>query len=41
MTQLVVTGLHKAFGDHPVLTGLDLEVPAGELTAILGPSGSG
>jgi iron(III) transport system ATP-binding protein len=41
MTQLVVTGLHKAFGDHPVLTGVDLEVPAGELTAILGPSGSG
>jgi iron(III) transport system ATP-binding protein len=41
MTQLVVTGLHKAFGDHPVLTGVDLEVPTGELTAILGPSGSG
>jgi iron(III) transport system ATP-binding protein len=41
MSQLVVTGLHKAFGDHPVLTGVDLEVPAGELTAILGPSGSG
>jgi iron(III) transport system ATP-binding protein len=41
MTQLVVTGLHKAFGDHPVLTGLDLEVPAASLTAILGPSGSG
>jgi iron(III) transport system ATP-binding protein len=41
MTQLEVTGLHKAFGDHPVLTGLDLEVPAGSLTAILGPSGSG
>jgi iron(III) transport system ATP-binding protein len=41
MTRLVVTGLHKAFGDHPVLTGLDLDVPAGSLTAILGPSGSG
>jgi putative ABC transport system ATP-binding protein len=41
MTQLVVTGLHKAFGEHPVLTGLDLEVPAGSMTAILGPSGSG
>jgi iron(III) transport system ATP-binding protein len=41
VTQLAVTGLHKAFGDHPVLTGLDLEVPAGSLTAILGPSGSG
>ncbi len=41
MTQLEVTGLHKAFGEHPVLTGVDLEVPAGSLTAILGPSGSG
>jgi iron(III) transport system ATP-binding protein len=41
MTDLVVTGLHKTFGDHPVLTGLDLAVPAGSLTAILGPSGSG
>jgi iron(III) transport system ATP-binding protein len=41
MNKLVVTGLHKAFGDHPVLTGLDLQVPAGSLTAILGPSGSG
>jgi len=41
MTQLAVTGLYKAFGAHPVLAGLDLEVPAGSLTAILGPSGSG
>jgi iron(III) transport system ATP-binding protein len=41
MTQLEVTGLDKAFGAHPVLTGLDLGVPAGSLTAILGPSGSG
>jgi iron(III) transport system ATP-binding protein len=41
MTQLAVAGLHKAFGSHRVLTGLDLDVPAGSLTAILGPSGSG
>jgi iron(III) transport system ATP-binding protein len=41
MRQLAVTGLHKAFGSHPVLTGLDLDVPAGSFTAILGPSGSG
>src|SRR5450755_2316664 len=41
MTQLAATGMHKAFGAHPVLAGLDLEVPAGSLTAILGPSGSG
>jgi len=41
MRQVAVTGLYKAFGSHPVLTGVDLEVPAGSLTAILGPSGSG
>jgi iron(III) transport system ATP-binding protein len=41
MRQLAVAGLHKAFGPHAVLTGLDLDVPAGSFTAILGPSGSG
>ncbi|MCW2860280.1 MAG: fbpC2 [Actinoallomurus sp.] len=41
MTQLAVAGLDKRFGAHQVLTGLDLDVPAGSLTAILGPSGSG
>src|ERR1039457_4347489 len=41
MTQLAAAGLYKAFGTHRVLTGLNLEVPAGSLTAILGPSGSG
>lgn len=41
MTQLAIAGVYKAFGPHPVLTGLDLDVPAGSLTAILGPSGSG
>jgi iron(III) transport system ATP-binding protein len=41
MRHVTVCGLAKAFGDHPVLTGVDLEIPAGSLTAILGPSGSG
>ncbi len=38
---LAVANLHKSFGAHPVLTGLDLTVAAGSLTAILGSSGSG
>ena len=38
---VTVTDLYKAFGDHPVLTGVDLVVPEGSITAILGPSGSG
>ncbi|WP_308124196.1 ABC transporter ATP-binding protein [Mycolicibacterium xanthum] len=34
-------GIHKAFGGRRVLCGVDLEVPAGTLTAVLGPSGCG
>ncbi len=41
MKSLIISGLYKAFGSHRVLASLDLEVPAGSLTAILGPSGSG
>jgi iron(III) transport system ATP-binding protein len=41
MTELAITGVHKAFGTNTVLTGVDLTVPTGSLTAILGPSGSG
>jgi iron(III) transport system ATP-binding protein len=36
-----VRGLHKAFGSRTVLSGVDLDVPAGTLTAVLGPSGCG
>jgi iron(III) transport system ATP-binding protein len=38
---LVAADLHKAFGPHPVLTGINLNVPAGTFAAVLGPSGSG
>jgi iron(III) transport system ATP-binding protein len=38
---LTVKALSKSFGRNPVLAGLDLEVPAGTLTAVLGPSGCG
>jgi ABC-2 type transport system ATP-binding protein len=37
---LRLTGLTKSF-DKPVITGLDLEVAAGQLYALLGPNGAG
>src|ERR1700677_5127065 len=40
MSGLHISDLHKAFGAQPGLRGVDLEVPTGSLTAILGPSGS-
>jgi phospholipid/cholesterol/gamma-HCH transport system ATP-binding protein len=36
-----ITGLHKSFGVHQVLTGINLSVPAGSTCVILGGSGSG
>jgi iron(III) transport system ATP-binding protein len=41
MTWLQITDAHKAFGRSPVLRGVDLTVPTGSLTAILGASGAG
>ncbi|MGY1781793.1 ABC transporter ATP-binding protein [Geodermatophilus sp. SYSU D01036] len=41
MSALTVTGLAKSYGRTPVLTGVDLHVPAGTTTALLGPSGCG
>jgi ABC-type sugar transport system ATPase subunit len=38
---LVLEGLEKRYGTTRVLSGLDLEVPEGELLSVLGPSGSG
>jgi sulfate transport system ATP-binding protein len=36
-----VRGLHKSFDQHPVLRDVSLEIPEGELVALLGPSGCG
>jgi phospholipid/cholesterol/gamma-HCH transport system ATP-binding protein len=36
-----IVDLHKAFGDHRVLTGVNLRVPEGSTCVILGGSGSG
>ena len=34
-------GLHKRFGRNPVLQGLDLGIPEGCISVVLGPSGTG
>ncbi len=36
-----VYALHKQYGAHHVLNGLDLKIRSGEVVALLGPSGSG
>lgn len=38
---LSVTGLTKAFGGRTVLAGLDVDVAAGEVVALVGPNGVG
>jgi polar amino acid transport system ATP-binding protein len=36
-----IADLHKSFGDHEVLRGIDVEVRTGEVVCVIGPSGSG
>ncbi|WP_433522906.1 ABC transporter ATP-binding protein [Nocardia pseudovaccinii] len=41
MSRLVVADVSKTFGHHRVLGGIDLEVPNGSSTAVVGSSGCG
>jgi polar amino acid transport system ATP-binding protein len=34
-------GVHKAFGAHSVLNGIDMDIPEGTVVSLIGPSGSG
>ncbi|MFD7657837.1 ATP-binding cassette domain-containing protein [Actinosynnema sp. NPDC059797] len=38
---LAATAMRKAYGDHVVLDGIDLDVPSGSVFALLGPNGAG
>jgi len=38
---LEITNLHATVADKPILNGVSLHVPAGEVHAIMGPNGSG
>lgn len=38
---LLMKNIHKAYGHHQVLKGIDLAVAPGEVISIIGPSGSG
>ncbi|MBE1441928.1 polar amino acid transport system ATP-binding protein [Paenibacillus sp. OAS669] len=33
--------MHKSFGNHHVLTGIDIDIAKGEVVVVIGPSGSG
>jgi Fe-S cluster assembly ATP-binding protein len=39
--QIEIRNLHASVGDQPILKGIDLVVPRGELHAIMGPNGNG
>ncbi|OGU14004.1 MAG: ABC transporter ATP-binding protein [Geobacteraceae bacterium GWC2_53_11] len=38
---ITLRNIHKSFGTQKVLDGLDLDIPDGKITAIIGPSGEG
>src|SRR3989442_6864455 len=40
-TPIIISNLHKGFGNQKVLNGINLRVARGETTAVLGRSGGG
>ncbi len=38
---LTATNIHKSFGDREILRGIDLAIRPGEITCVIGPSGTG
>ena len=41
MIKVEIRDLHKYFGDHQVLRGIDCDIETGEVVCVIGPSGSG
>ena len=41
MASVELKQVHKAFGDNPIVRGVDLEIASGEFMVLVGPSGCG